>query len=127
MSYITEDRATTDDPRGGDTVDSLSLSELEQLCSLSPPGRDSKMEGGARDSSARKEIPQARKRYRWPGPPSDEATCPTRSSTETILVGGAVVLAASAGSKAVKLSQQDAQKIEEATGMPPEDEAALAE
>jgi hypothetical protein len=31
------------------------------------------------------------------------------------------MLAASAGSKAVKLSQQDAQKIEEATGMPPED------
>ena len=31
------------------------------------------------------------------------------------------MLAASAGAKAVKLSQQDAQKIEEATGMPPED------
>jgi hypothetical protein len=38
-----------------------------------------------------------------------------------VVIGGAVVLAASAGSKAVKLSQQDAQKIEEATGMPPED------
>jgi hypothetical protein len=38
-----------------------------------------------------------------------------------IVIGGAVVLAASAGAKAVKLSQQDAQKIEEATGMPPED------
>ena len=38
-----------------------------------------------------------------------------------IIVGGAVVLAASAGAKAVKLSQQDAEKIEEATGMPPED------
>jgi hypothetical protein len=38
-----------------------------------------------------------------------------------IIVGGAVVLAASAGAKAVKLSQQDAAKIEEATGMPPED------
>ena len=38
-----------------------------------------------------------------------------------IIVGGAVVLAASAGAKAVKLSQQDAQKIEEATGMPPEE------
>jgi hypothetical protein len=38
-----------------------------------------------------------------------------------VIVGGAVVLAASAGAKAVKLSQQDAQKIEEATGMPPED------
>jgi hypothetical protein len=31
------------------------------------------------------------------------------------------MLAAGAGAKAVKLSQQDAQKIEEATGMPPED------
>lgn len=30
------------------------------------------------------------------------------------------MLAAGAGAKAVKLSQQDAQKIEEATGMPPE-------
>ena len=38
-----------------------------------------------------------------------------------ILIGGAVVLAASAGSKAVKVSEQDAQKIEEAAGMPPED------
>jgi predicted mannosyl-3-phosphoglycerate phosphatase (HAD superfamily) len=38
-----------------------------------------------------------------------------------IVIGGAVMLAASAGAKAVKLSQQDAQKIEEATGMPPED------
>jgi hypothetical protein len=38
-----------------------------------------------------------------------------------VVIGGAVVLAASAGAKAVKLSQQDAQKIEEATGMPPED------
>jgi hypothetical protein len=38
-----------------------------------------------------------------------------------IVIGGAVVLAASAGAKAVKLSQQDAQKIEEATGVPPED------
>jgi hypothetical protein len=38
-----------------------------------------------------------------------------------IVIGGAVVLAASAGSKAVKVSEQDAQKIEEATGMPPED------
>ena len=38
-----------------------------------------------------------------------------------IVIGGAVVLAASAGAKAVKLSQQDAQKIEESTGMPPED------
>ncbi len=43
------------------------------------------------------------------------------------------MLAASAGSKAVKLSQQDAQKIEESTGMPPEDledgdlEEAMAE
>ncbi len=37
------------------------------------------------------------------------------------MIGGAVVLAASAGSKAVKLSQQDAQKIEESTGMAPED------
>jgi hypothetical protein len=38
-----------------------------------------------------------------------------------IIIGGAVVLAASAGAKAVKLSQEDAQKIEESTGMPPED------
>lgn len=38
-----------------------------------------------------------------------------------IVIGGAVMLAASAGSKAVKLSEQDAQKIEESTGMPPED------
>lgn len=38
-----------------------------------------------------------------------------------IVIGGAVMLAAGAGAKAVKLSQQDAQKIEEATGMPPED------
>ena len=38
-----------------------------------------------------------------------------------VVIGGTVVLAASAGAKAVKLSQQDAQKIEEATGMPPED------
>ena len=38
-----------------------------------------------------------------------------------IVIGGAVVLAASAGSKAVKVSEQDAKKIEESTGMPPED------
>lgn len=38
-----------------------------------------------------------------------------------MVVGGAVLLAASAGSKALKLSQQDAQKIEQATGMPPEE------
>ena len=38
-----------------------------------------------------------------------------------IAIGGAVILAASARSGAVKLSQQDAQRIENATGMPPED------
>ena len=44
-----------------------------------------------------------------------------RMRRRRVVVGGAVLLAASAGSKALKLSQQDAQKIEEATGMPPED------
>ena len=44
-----------------------------------------------------------------------------RMRRRRVVVGGAVLLAASAGSKALKLSQQDAQKIEEATGTPPED------
>ena len=38
-----------------------------------------------------------------------------------VLVGGMVVLAASGTAAAIKLSQQDAQRIEEHTGLPPAD------
>lgn len=39
----------------------------------------------------------------------------------TVLVGGMVVLAAAGTSAAIKLSQRDAQRIEEHTGLPPQD------
>jgi len=38
----------------------------------------------------------------------------------TVVVGGMVVLAAAGTAAAIKLSQQDAQRIEEHTGLPPE-------
>jgi cytochrome c-type biogenesis protein CcmH/NrfG len=44
-----------------------------------------------------------------------------RRRRRRVLVGGFVVLAASGAYAAVKLSQQDAQRIEEHTGYPPED------
>ena len=44
-----------------------------------------------------------------------------RRRRRRVLVGGFVVLAASGTYAAVKLSQQDAQRIEEHTGLPPED------
>ena len=43
-----------------------------------------------------------------------------RVRRRTILVGGMVVLAASGTAAAIKLSQQDAQKIEQHTGLPPD-------
>jgi len=38
----------------------------------------------------------------------------------TVMIGGMVVLAAAGTAAAIKLSKQDAQRIEEHTGMPPE-------
>ena len=43
-----------------------------------------------------------------------------RMVRRTVMIGGMVVLAAAGTAKAIKLSKQDAQKIEEHTGMPPE-------
>ena len=43
-----------------------------------------------------------------------------RMIRRTVLVGGMVVLAASSTAAAMKLSQDDAQRIEESTGLPPE-------
>jgi predicted PhzF superfamily epimerase YddE/YHI9 len=39
----------------------------------------------------------------------------------TVLVGGMVVIAAAGTAAAIKLSQKDAQRIEEHTGLPPQD------
>jgi len=43
-----------------------------------------------------------------------------RFRRRTLLVGGMVVLAASGTAAAIKLSQQDAQRIEQHTGLPPD-------
>ena len=43
-----------------------------------------------------------------------------RMRRRTMIVGGMVVLAASGTAAAIKLSQQDAQKIEQHTGLPPD-------
>ena len=43
-----------------------------------------------------------------------------RMRRRTMLVGGMVVLAASGTAAAIKLSQQDAQRIEQHTGLPPD-------
>ncbi|MEJ2710498.1 MAG: hypothetical protein P8074_23000 [Anaerolineales bacterium] len=43
-----------------------------------------------------------------------------RMIRRTVLVGGMVLLAAGGTAAAIKLSQRDAQRIEEHTGLPPE-------
>jgi len=43
-----------------------------------------------------------------------------RMVRRTVVVGGMIVLAAAGTAAAIKLSQQDAQRIEEHTGLPPE-------
>jgi hypothetical protein len=44
-----------------------------------------------------------------------------RMIRRTVLVGGMVVLAAQGTAKAIKLSQQDAKRIEKHTGLPPQE------
>jgi hypothetical protein len=44
-----------------------------------------------------------------------------RFRRRTVLIGGMVVLAAAGTAKAIKLSKKDAQRIEEHTGVPPEE------